>query len=67
MIKKEFIMSVKETEEKHGVCKELLENVKNGKYIGVEPFTVLVEVVAAIRRRTGNEEPRSKLRGINLD
>ena len=60
-----IVAALRVTEEKHGVCKELLENVKNGKYIGVEPFTVLVEVVAAIRRRTGNKKLAERV-GIDL-
>ena len=50
-----IVAALRENEEKHAVCKKLLEDVKNGKYIGIEPFSVLIEVVAAIRRRTGNK------------
>ena len=51
-----IVASLREMEEKHTICKKLLEDVKNGEYIGIEPFTVLVEVIAAIRRRTGNKK-----------
>ena len=50
-----IVASLREQEEKHVVCKHLLERVKNGEFVALEPYTVLVEVVAAIRRRTGSE------------
>ena len=50
-----IVASLREQEEKHEVCKNLLRRVKNGEFVALEPYTVLVEVVAAIRRRTGSE------------
>jgi len=50
-----IVASLREQEEKHVVCKHLLERVKNGKFVALEPYTVLVEVVAAIKRRIGSE------------
>jgi len=50
-----IVASLREQEEKHVVCKHLLERVKNGEFVALEPYTVLVEVVAAIKRRTGSE------------
>ena len=47
-----IVASLREQEEKHVVCKRLLERVKNGEFVALEPYTVLVEVVAAIKRRT---------------
>ena len=50
-----IVASLREQEEKHVVCKRLLERVKNGEFVALEPYTVMVEVVAAIKRRTGSE------------
>ena len=36
--------------------------VKDAEYFAVEPYTVLVEVVAAIKRRTGSEQLAEKVR-----
>lgn len=49
-----IIAALLEKEAKHKECKALLEKVKNGEYLAVEPFIVLVEIVAAIKRRTGS-------------
>lgn len=51
-----FIAALREQEAKHSVCLRLLERIKNGEFVAVEPCTVLVEVSAAIRRRTGSED-----------
>jgi len=50
-----IVASLREQEEKHEVCRHLLRRVKNGEFVALEPYTVMVEVVAAIRRRTGSE------------
>ena len=47
-----IVAALREQEEKHDVCKKLLERVKEGEFVALEPYTVLVEVVAAIKRRT---------------
>jgi predicted nucleic acid-binding protein len=49
-----IVAALREQEEKHEECKRLLEKVKDGEFIALEPYTVLVEVVAAIKRRTGS-------------
>ena len=49
-----IVAALREQEEKHEECKRLLEQVKDGNFIALEPYTVLVEVVAAIKRRTGS-------------
>jgi predicted nucleic acid-binding protein len=51
-----IIAALREQEEKHKECLGLIEKIKNAGYITVEPYTVLVEVVAAIKRRTGSEQ-----------
>ncbi|MBC2697384.1 MAG: type II toxin-antitoxin system VapC family toxin [ANME-2 cluster archaeon] len=40
----------------HEAAKNLLEKVKDGNHIAIEPYIVLIEVVAAIKRRTGSTE-----------
>lgn len=47
-----IVAALREQEEKYEACKKLLERVKNGEFAALEPYTVLVEVVAAIKRRT---------------
>ena len=49
-----IVAALREPEEKHEECKKLLKKVKDGFFIALEPYTVLVEVVAAIKRRTGS-------------
>jgi len=58
-----IVASLREQEEKHVVCKRLLERVKNGESVALEPYTVMVEVVAAIRRRTGSESLVERVKG----
>jgi len=50
-----LVAALKADEEKHSECKRLLELIKEGRYFAIEPYTVLVEVVAAVKRRTGSE------------
>ena len=62
-----IITSLRKEEEKHEVCKRLLEKVKDGEFIALEPYTILVETTAAIRRRTGSEELAKRIkRGLEL-
>lgn len=51
-----FIAALREEEAAHSACIRLLEDVKDGKYLAIEPYTVLVEIVAAVKRRTGSSE-----------
>jgi len=49
-----IVAALLDREKKHNECRNLLEKVKNGEYIAIEPYIVLVEIVAAIKRRTGS-------------
>lgn len=49
-----IVAALLDTEKKHIECRNLFEKVKNGEYIAIEPYIVLVEIVAAIKRRTGS-------------
>jgi predicted nucleic acid-binding protein len=51
-----IISSLLEQESRHKDALEIWKRVLAGKDFAVMPFSVLVEVVAAIRRRTGSEE-----------
>jgi predicted nucleic acid-binding protein len=64
-----IVAALHENEVKHKECKSLFEKVKNGEYLAIEPFIVLVEVVAAIKRRTGSSHlaERVKTDLCNID
>lgn len=51
-----IVAALVQKEEKHAECRKLLEDVKNGNIQAIAPYTVLVEVVAAIKRRTDSRE-----------
>jgi len=50
-----IIASIREQEPKHKECKKLMESVVSGENTVVVPYTVLIEVTSAIRRRTGSK------------
>jgi predicted nucleic acid-binding protein len=50
-----IIAALRKQEEKHIQCQSLLKKVKDAQYIAIQPYTVLVEVAAAIRRRTNSQ------------
>ncbi|MFH1562768.1 MAG: type II toxin-antitoxin system VapC family toxin [Nitrospirota bacterium] len=50
-----FVSAFREVEEKHKECKKLFEMIVEREYISVEPYSVLIEVSAAIKRRTGDK------------
>ena len=49
-----IVAALRREEDLHGACQRVLGQIDSGDHTAVEPFTVLVEVVAAIRRRTGS-------------
>ena len=51
-----IVSALRKEEEHYLVCQNILEKVKDGFYIAVEPYTVLVEIAAAIKRRTGSQK-----------
>lgn len=57
-----FIAALRKEERAHNDCLKLLENIKNGNYAAVEPYTVLVEIAAAVKRRTGSSELASNIK-----
>ena len=50
-----IISSLRQNEGKHLQCRLLLESVKSFQHITIQPYVVLVEVVAAIKRRTNSQ------------
>lgn len=51
-----IISSLLQNETRHKEALTIWENILKGKSFAIMPLSVLVEVVAAIRRRTGSEE-----------
>ena len=51
-----IVAALRKQEVHHEAAKNLLEKVKDGNHIAIEPYIVLIEVVAAIKRRTGSTE-----------
>jgi predicted nucleic acid-binding protein len=50
------IASLLKSEPRHKEALKIWEKVLSGKNIAIMPYSVLVEIVAAVRRRTGSEE-----------
>ena len=63
-----IISSLLPAEKRHAEARSIWDKVLNGDYAAVMPYSVLVEVVAAIKRRTGSEllanEMQKTLEGI---
>jgi predicted nucleic acid-binding protein len=51
-----IVAALRQQEEAHQQCLRILERVRDGQHIAIQPYTVLVEVAAAIKRRTGSDE-----------
>ena len=51
-----IVAALRPEEEHYDACKNLLEKVKDGALIAVEPYSVLIETTAAIKRRTDSGE-----------
>jgi predicted nucleic acid-binding protein len=51
-----IIASLLENESRHGEAMRIWDAVITGGDVAIMPYSVFVEVVAAIRRRTGSEE-----------
>ena len=51
-----IVAALRKQEDHYQACKEFLEKTKDGLYVAAEPYIVLVEIAAAIRRRTGSQQ-----------
>ena len=61
-----LVAALRKDEKQHEKCLALLGKIKNGEYVAIEPYSVLVEVVAAIRRRTGSKDISVKVKNYLL-
>lgn len=57
-----IIASLLEKEPRHQEALKIWESVLSGENIAIMPYSILVEVVAAIRRRTGSEDLAGEVR-----
>ena len=48
--------ALRNQEHYHAECLRLLQSLRDGQHTAIQPLSVLVEVTAAIRRRTGSQE-----------
>lgn len=64
-----IVSALRKQEVNHKTSKDILWKVKDGEYIAIEPYTVLVEITAAIRRRTGSPELADRVKNdlLNID
>jgi predicted nucleic acid-binding protein len=62
-----IIASLLEDEPRHGEALRIWESVIAGRDVAVMPYSVFVEVAAAIRRRTGSEELAREVKSEMLD
>jgi predicted nucleic acid-binding protein len=57
-----IVAALRRQEKDHLSALELLRKIKDQEHIAIEPYTVLVEVTAAIRRRTGSKELATRVK-----
>lgn len=50
-----FVAALRRNEPSHAACLGLLGQLADGRHVAIEPLTVVVEIGAAIRRRTNSE------------
>jgi predicted nucleic acid-binding protein len=64
-----IVSSLLEKEPRHKEALEIWTAVVSGNYFAIMPYSVFVEVVAAIRRRTGSEKlaREVKLKLLNIE
>ena len=64
-----IVSSLLEKEPRYKEASEIWTSVVSGKYFAIMPYSVFVEVVAAIRRQTGSEKlaREVKLKLLNIE
>ena len=64
-----IVSSLFEKRPRHKEAFEIWTTVVSGKYFAIMPYSVFVEVVAAVRRRTGSEKlaHEVKLKLLNIE
>ena len=61
-----IVASLRKSEEFYEHCDKLMTSVLSGVNIAFKPYTVLVEIVAALKRRTGSIELAENAKNILL-
>ncbi len=63
------VAALRKQEARHEQCRSLLEKVRDAQHIAIQPYTVLVEVIAAVKRRTDSEHLASRVKELlqNMD
>jgi predicted nucleic acid-binding protein len=51
-----IVAALRDQEPNHQQARRILDEIQRGEHLAIQPLTVLVEVTAAIRRRTGSPE-----------
>jgi predicted nucleic acid-binding protein len=62
-----IIASLLKNEPRHAEALQIWESVMAGRNLAIMPYSVFVEVTAAIRRRTGSEELAHEVKSELLD
>ena len=57
-----IVTALRKQEKNHLPAKFILSKIKDGDHVAIEPYTVLIEVTAAIKRRTGSKELALRVR-----
>lgn len=50
-----IVAGIIKKEESHSICKDLMTKIAKAEHTAAIPYSVLVEVVASLKRRTGSE------------
>ena len=56
-----IIAAIREQEPRHREAVQLLQKIVNADHVAIMPYTVLTEIVSAIRRRTGSKELATRI------
>lgn len=62
-----IVSSLIETEPRHKEALRIWQTVLSGRSVAIMPYSVFVEVVAAVRRRTGSEKLAREVKAELLD
>ena len=64
-----IVAALRKQEARHEQCRSLLEKVRDAQHIAIQPYIVLVEVIAAVKRRTDSEHLASRVKELlqNMD
>jgi predicted nucleic acid-binding protein len=57
-----IVTALRKQEKRHLAARDVLRKIKDGNHSAIEPYTVLIEVTAALKRRTGSKELALRVR-----